>query len=47
MIYVNLIEIGPVVIEIREVENDDLVVLVNNTLVAAHLSWPLTHNLVS
>ena len=33
MIYVNLIEISPVVIEIREVENDDLVVLVNNTLV--------------
>ena len=33
MIYVNLVEIGPVVIEIREIENDDLVVLVNNTLV--------------
>ena len=31
--YVNLIEIGPVVIEIRGVENGDLVVPVNNTLV--------------
>ena len=33
MIYVNLIEIDPVFIEIREVENGDLVVLVNITLV--------------
>ena len=33
MIYVNLIEIGPVVIEILGVENGDLVVLVNNILV--------------
>ena len=29
--YVNLIEIGPVVIEIRGTENGDLVVPVNNT----------------
>ena len=31
--YVNLIEIGPVVTEIRGVENDELAVPVNNTLV--------------
>ena len=31
--YVNFIEIGPVVIEIHGVENSDLVVPVNNTLV--------------
>ena len=31
--YVNLIEIGPVVIEIRGIENGKLVVPVNNTLV--------------
>ena len=31
--YVNLIEIGPVVIEILGVENGELAVLVNNTLV--------------
>ena len=31
--YVNLIEIGTVVIEIRGVENGELVVPVNNTLV--------------
>ena len=31
--YVNLIEIGPVVIEIQRVENSELVVSVNNTLV--------------
>ena len=30
--YVNLIEIGPVIIEIQEVENDKLMVPVNNTL---------------
>ena len=30
--YVNLIEIGPVVIEIRGAENGELVVPVNNTL---------------
>ena len=33
MVYVNFIENGPVVIEIQGVENSDLVVLVNNTLV--------------
>ena len=31
--YVNLIEISPVVIEIRGVENSELVVPINNTLV--------------
>ena len=31
--YVNLIEIGPVVIEIQGAENGELVVPVNNTLV--------------
>ena len=31
--YMNLIEISPVVIEIRGVENGELVVPVNNTLV--------------
>ena len=31
--YVNLIEIGPVVVEIRGVENGELAVPVNNTLV--------------
>ena len=31
--YVNLIEIGPVVIEIRGVKNGELAVPVNNTLV--------------
>ena len=31
--YVNLIQIGPVVIEIRRLENGKLVVSVNNTLV--------------
>ena len=35
MKYVNLIEIGPVVIEIKGVENGKLVVSVNNTLVHA------------
>ena len=39
--YVNLIEIGPVVIEIRGVENGDLVVPVNNTLVC-HMSFLAT-----
>ena len=33
MKYVNLIEISPVVIEIRGVENGELAVLVNNILV--------------
>ena len=32
--YVNVIEIGPVVIEIRGAENGDLAVPVNNTLVS-------------
>ena len=32
--YVNLIEIGPVVIEIRVAENGELAVPVNNTLVS-------------
>ena len=32
--YVNLIEIGPVVIEIQRVENGELTVPVNNTLVS-------------
>ena len=32
--YVNLIEIGPVVIEIRRAENGELAVPVNNTLVS-------------
>ena len=32
--YVNLIEIGPVVIEIRGAENGELAVPVNNTLVS-------------
>ena len=45
--YVNLIKIGPVVIEIQGAENGELVVPVNNTLVRTRLSWPLTHNHVS
>ena len=36
--YVNLIEISPVVIEIRWVENGELVVPVNNTLVC-HMAF--------
>ena len=36
--YVNLIEIGPVVIEIRGVENTELAVPVNNTLVC-HMAF--------
>ena len=36
--YVNLIEIGPVVIEVRGVENGKLVILVNNTLVC-HMAF--------
>ena len=31
--YVNLIEIGPVVIEIQGVENDEIAIPVNNALV--------------
>ena len=43
--YVNLIEIGSVFVEIRRVENDDLAVPVNNTLVCcmsflAADTWP-------
>ena len=34
----NIIEIGPVVIEIRGVENGNLAVLVNNTLVC-HMAF--------
>ena len=32
--YINLIEISPVVIEIRGIENGELAVSVNNTLVS-------------
>ena len=47
--YVNLIEIGPVVIEIRGAENGELAVPVNNTVVShiTRLSWLLTHDCVS
>ena len=45
--YVNFIEIGPVVIEIQGVENGELAVSVNNTLVCHTVSWPLTHDRVS
>ena len=45
--YVSLIEIGTVVIEIREVENGELAVPVNNILVCHTAFWPLTHDLVS
>ena len=46
--YVNLIEIGAVVIEIQGVEYGELAVPVNNTLVCVTwLSWPLTHDRVS
>ena len=45
--YVNLIEIVPVVIEIKGVENGKLAVPVNNTLVRHMFSWPLTHDHVS
>ena len=45
--YVNLIEIGPVVIEIRGTENGELAVPVNNTLARHTVSWPLTHDRVS
>ena len=47
MKYVNLIEIGPVVIEIQGAENGKLAVPVNNTLVHHTISWPLTHDYVS
>ena len=39
--YVNLIEIGPVVIEIRGVENGELAVPANNTLVR-HMAFLAT-----
>ena len=47
--YVNLIEIGPVVIEIQEAEYGELAVPVNNTHICASqgISWPLTHDHVS
>ena len=46
--YVNLIEINLVVIEIQGVENDELVVPVNNTLVRHTVSsWRLIHDGVS
>ena len=47
MKYVNLIEIGPVVIEIRGTKNGELAVLVNNTPVSHTVSVPLTHDRVS
>ena len=47
--FVNLIGIGPVVIEIRGVENGELGVPVNNIthLCVTRLSWLLTHDRVS
>ena len=45
--HVNLIEISPVVIEIRRVENSELAVLLMTHLCAARLSWLLTYNRVS
>ena len=42
--YVNLIEITPVIMEIRQVENGNLVVLANNTFVCHMTFWPLTHD---
>ena len=42
--YVNLIEIGIVVIEIRGVENGELAV---THFWVTRLSWPLTHDRVS
>ena len=46
--YVNLIEIGPVVIEIRTVENGELAIPVKIThLCITQLSLPLTHDHVS
>ena len=45
--YVNLIEIGPVVIKIQQVENDELVVPAQIIHVCTtRLSWPLTHDRV-
>ena len=45
--YVNLIESSPVVIEIRGVENGELAVLVNNTIVRHTAFLVLTHDRVS
>ena len=45
--YVNLIEIGPMVIEIRGAENGELAVPVSNTLMRHTASWLLTHDCVS
>ena len=45
--FVNLIEIGPVVIEIRGAENGELAVPVITHLCVTRLSWPLTHDRVS
>ena len=43
-----MIEISPVVIEIREVENDEIAVPVKITyLCTTRISWPLTHDCVS
>ena len=45
---INLIEIGPMVIDIRRIENSELAVPVNNAhLCATPLSMPLTHDRVS
>ena len=45
--YVNLIEIGPVVIEIRGVENGELAFPVKTHLCITWLSWLITHDSVS
>ena len=45
--YVNLIEIGKVVIEIQGVKNGELAVPVNNNLCVTWLSWLMTHDRVS
>ena len=45
--YMNLIEIGPLVIEIQGVKNSKLVVPVITHLCATRHSWPLTHDSVS
>ena len=44
---VNIIMIGPVIVEIERVENGELVVPVMAHLCATPLSWPLTHDRVS
>ena len=48
--YVNLVEIGKVVLEIQKAEFGNFTVPVNNTLVCLMsylFSWPLTHYCVS